>query len=215
MHVNFLIFGKNDGRYETIDRKNRIHLVFFVGRRVEPLIEPTDGRSVQSKSSVADAEHQKNSRNYRVFAIIRTVNFHGCFMVTKKSAKVEQPTSMSAVVSPIQSAPTNYVIDFFNEDVRLLVEAFPDGIRARTFALFQRMEIVGSYLPNELTKAMGDGLFELRARAKEGIGRTFYCTQIGKKIVVLHAFVKKTQKTPQKELEIARSRMKELKNESN
>lgn len=76
------------------------------------------------------------------------------------------------------------------------------------------MEIVGSYLPNELTKAMGDGLFELRARAKEGIGRTFYCTQIEKKIVVLHAFVKKTQKTPLKELEIARSRMKELKNES-
>ena len=135
-------------------------------------------------------------------------------MGTKRSAKAEQPTSTSAV-GQIQADPTtNYVIEFFNEDVRLLVEAFPDGIRARTFALFQRMEIVGSYLPNELTKAMGDGLFELRARAKEGIGRTFYCTQIGKKIVVLHAFVKKTQKTPQKELEIARSRMKELKNES-
>ncbi len=76
------------------------------------------------------------------------------------------------------------------------------------------MEIVGSYLPNELTKAIGDGLFELRAKAKEGIDRTFYCTRIGKKIVVLHAFVKKTQKTPLKEPEIARSRMKELKNES-
>ena len=96
-----------------------------------------------------------------------------------------------------------------------MIETFPDGIRARTFALFQRMEIVGSLLPNELTKAVGDGLFELRAKAKEGIGRTFYCTQIGRRIVVLHAFVKKTQKTPPKELKLARSRLKELSNESN
>lgn len=130
------------------------------------------------------------------------------------ATKAQEQASTSAIRPTQTVATTSYVIEFFNEDVRLLVEAFPDGIRARTFALFQRMEIVGCYLPNELTKAMGDGLFELRARAKEGIGRTFYCTQIGKKIVVLLAFVKKNQKTPQKELEIARSRMKELKNES-
>lgn len=39
----------------------------------------------------------------------------------------------------------------------------------------------------------------------------FYCTLIGRRIVFLHQFVKKTDKTPPKELEIARQRMKELK----
>jgi phage-related protein len=41
----------------------------------------------------------------------------------------------------------------------------------------------------------------------------FYCTLIGKRIVMLHSFVKKTQHTPKRELEVAQSRMKEIKNE--
>ena len=57
---------------------------------------------------------------------------------------------------------------------------------------------------------MGDGLFELRIKGQEGIARVFYCTQIGKRIIVLHSFVKKTQKTPIKELELARKRLGEL-----
>jgi phage-related protein len=59
---------------------------------------------------------------------------------------------------------------------------------------------------------MGAGLFELRAKGKEGIGRVFYCTQVGQTIVVLHSFVKKTQKTPDNELLIATRRLKEVKN---
>ena len=59
---------------------------------------------------------------------------------------------------------------------------------------------------------MGDGLFELRLKAAEGIARVFYCTVVGRKIVVLHKFVKKTDKTPKKELETARARLKEIKN---
>ena len=136
-------------------------------------------------------------------------------MVKKSRATTTEASSVQEKKQASPELAANYVIDFFNEDVRLEIEAFPNSIRARTFALFERMEIVGSRLPNELTKAMGDGLFELRARAKDGIGRVFYCTQVGRRIVVLHAFVKKTQKTPVKELEIARSRMKELKDEGN
>jgi phage-related protein len=62
------------------------------------------------------------------------------------------------------------------------------------------------------TRAMGEGLFELRLKAAEGIARVFYCTMVGKKIVILHQFIKKTDKTPSKELEIARRRLKEVKN---
>ena len=58
--------------------------------------------------------------------------------------------------------------------------------------------------------SMGGGLFELRIKAAEGIARVFYCTVIDRRIVVLHQFVKKTDKTPPKELEIARRRMKDL-----
>jgi phage-related protein len=61
------------------------------------------------------------------------------------------------------------------------------------------------------TRAMGDRLFEVRAKAIEGIGRAFYCTLVGRRIVVLHGFVKKTDRTPFKELKIARERLKELK----
>ncbi|WP_256663803.1 type II toxin-antitoxin system RelE/ParE family toxin [Pseudomonas sp. gcc21] len=61
------------------------------------------------------------------------------------------------------------------------------------------------------TKAMGNGLFELRAKAKEGIGRGFFCYMEGERIMVLHAFVKKDQKTPKKELELAKARLQEVK----
>ena len=62
------------------------------------------------------------------------------------------------------------------------------------------------------TRAMGDGLFELRLKSAEGIARVFYCTMIGRKIVMLHQFVKKSDKTPPRELETAQRRMKEYKN---
>ena len=56
-----------------------------------------------------------------------------------------------------------------------------------------------------------DGLFELRPKSRSGIGRAFYCYCSGRVITILHAFVKKTQKTPKRELAIARQRLKEVK----
>ncbi len=60
------------------------------------------------------------------------------------------------------------------------------------------------------TRAMGSGLFELRIKAVGGIARVFYCTVADRQIVILHQFVKKSEKTPSKELETARRRMKEV-----
>jgi len=74
------------------------------------------------------------------------------------------------------------------------------------------MEIVGPDLGMPHTRAMRGGLFELRFKAAEGIARVFYCTVIGKKIMILHQFIKKTRKTPPKELALARQRMKEVRN---
>jgi len=64
------------------------------------------------------------------------------------------------------------------------------------------------------TDAFGGGLFELRLKGAEGIARVFFCTMLGQKIVMLHSFIKKTQKTPEKELKIAKQRMKEIKNDN-
>ena len=72
------------------------------------------------------------------------------------------------------------------------------------------MEMYGPNLGMPHTRAMGDGLFELRIKAAEGIARVFYCTIVGQRIVFLHQFVKKSEKTPRKELEMAQRRMKEV-----
>jgi phage-related protein len=73
------------------------------------------------------------------------------------------------------------------------------------------MVAFGSKLEKRHTKAFGDGLFELRLKGTEGIARVFFCTFVGRKIVMLHSFVKKSNKTPARELKVAPSRLKELK----
>ena len=42
------------------------------------------------------------------------------------------------------------------------------------------------------------------------MGRAFYCFMLGKRITVLHAFIKKTQRTPDRDLKLARQRLKEV-----
>ena len=58
------------------------------------------------------------------------------------------------------------------------------------------------------SRAMRQGLFELRLKSNEGIGRVFYCNLAGQRIMMLPAFVKNSAKTPAQELKMARDRMK-------
>ncbi|MBN1184302.1 MAG: type II toxin-antitoxin system RelE/ParE family toxin [Bacteroidales bacterium] len=60
------------------------------------------------------------------------------------------------------------------------------------------------------TKVIQKGLFELRIKSKAGIARVFYCTAINKRIIMLHVFIKKSQKIPKKEIQVAISRLKEV-----
>ena len=105
----------------------------------------------------------------------------------------------------------NWNIEYFNSDVEDNILSLPSGLQARYFRLTDMMLIHGSNLGLPHTKSLSDGLFELRLKNKEGIGRVFYCTKVGKKIVMLHSFVKKSQKIPKKEIDIARKRLKEVK----
>ena len=85
----------------------------------------------------------------------------------------------------------------------------PDGFLSRFVRHAERMEIYGPDLGMPHTRAMGEGLFELRLKAAEGIARVFYCTVVNRNIVVLHSFVKKLDKTSTRELKVARPCMKE------
>jgi phage-related protein len=101
-------------------------------------------------------------------------------------------------------------IEYYSELVQEEIMSLPTGIQARYIHLTERMLVVGANLGMPHSRALGDGLFELRMKSKEGIGRVLYCTIVNKNIVMLHSFVKKSQKTPQKELETAKTRMKEV-----
>lgn len=103
-------------------------------------------------------------------------------------------------------------VTFFDKRVEAGILGLPTGLLARFLRYAERMELFGPDLGMPHTRPMGGGLFELRIKAPEGIARVFYCTVIDRRIVFLHHFVKKTGKTPPKELDIARKRMKELKN---
>jgi phage-related protein len=106
----------------------------------------------------------------------------------------------------------SWTIIYFSESVQQEILTMPAGFLARYLRYTDRMELFGPDLGMPHTRATGDGLFELRLNAAEGIARVFYCTIVGKKIMVLHQFTKKTDKTPPRELETARRRMKEVKN---
>lgn len=105
-----------------------------------------------------------------------------------------------------------YAIEYFHVRVREDIEGWPDGILADYARLVELLMEFGPNLRMPHSRAMGGGLFEIRPRGSEGIGRAFYCYVTGQRIVILHAFVKKTQETPEKELRIARKRLKEVRN---
>lgn len=87
---------------------------------------------------------------------------------------------------------------------------FPEGIVSNLLHILEIIEEFGPNAGKPYTASMGQGLFEIRARGREGIGRCLFCTVKGKEIIILNSFIKKTQRTPRKEIDIARKRMKEI-----
>ena len=106
----------------------------------------------------------------------------------------------------------NWRISFYSPDLQKEILGLPAGFVARFLRYIERMEVYGPDLGMPHTRPMGYGLFELRLKAAEGIARVFYCTVVDRRIVILHQYIKKSEKTPRRELEIAQKRMKEVKN---
>ena len=105
----------------------------------------------------------------------------------------------------------DYTISYYSDVVQAEILGLPDTLAARYIVLTRRMVVLGPNLGAPHTKVFGDGLFELRPKGAEGIGRVFYCTLVGKRITMPHSFIKKSDKTPLREREIAEARLKEVK----
>ena len=101
-------------------------------------------------------------------------------------------------------------IHFYSDRVVKDMEKLPPGVLADFIDLLDQVEEYGPNLGEPHTKSMGKGLYEIRANGPEGIGRGLFCSVKGNRIVILHVFLKKTQKTPKKELELGYKRMKEV-----
>jgi len=104
----------------------------------------------------------------------------------------------------------DWEILYYSDEVQETIGAWPVGIRAYYARITERMSAFGPNLGMPFTDSLGQGLFEIRARGKEGIGRAFFCTLVERKILILHAYIKKSQKTPARELEVARKRLAEI-----
>jgi phage-related protein len=107
----------------------------------------------------------------------------------------------------------SYQLQFYNSKVQADIEAWPTGISASFVRIAEQMVVSGPNLGMPYTRPFGDGLFEIRAKGTEGIGRAFFCCIVGRRVIILHGFIKKTPTTPAKELEIARKRLKEIKHD--
>ena len=104
----------------------------------------------------------------------------------------------------------DYSITYYSESVQDDILNLPDTLAASYIVLTRRIVALGPNLGEPHTKAFGEGLFELRLKGAEGIARLFFCTMVGRRVVMLHSFIKKSDKTPPRERKIAEARMKEV-----
>ncbi|MGA1995841.1 MAG: type II toxin-antitoxin system RelE/ParE family toxin [Bryobacteraceae bacterium] len=92
-----------------------------------------------------------------------------------------------------------------------MVEALPADMKAR----FRRIaELIQSYGLEQMrephVKHLEGLLWEMRMKGKDGISRTIYVAARGRRVVVVRVFLKKTQKTPRREIDLAMERAKEV-----
>ena len=103
-----------------------------------------------------------------------------------------------------------YSLEYFHAKVLATIEAWPVDILADYARVVELLIEHGPDLGLPHSRALGGGLFELRPKGRSGIGRALYGFLAGQRVIVLHAFIKKTQQTPDRDIKKARDRMKEV-----
>lgn len=104
-----------------------------------------------------------------------------------------------------------WTVETLDARVEREIKALPAGLQGRYLRLADMLEEHGPQaLGMPHVRHLEGRLWELRLKAREGIARAVYVAVKGRRIVVLHAFVKKSQATPQRALRTARRRLKEM-----
>jgi len=102
-------------------------------------------------------------------------------------------------------------VEILDEIVAAEIAALPADMQARFILLAERIALAGlESLSEPHVKHLEGKLWGLRLTGRDGIARALYVTAIGRRVVVVRAFVKKTQKTPRAEIELALRRAKEI-----
>ena len=98
-----------------------------------------------------------------------------------------------------------------DDGVQAALEALPVDIRARFLRITPLIEAEGIHkLREPYVKHLDGPVWEMRMKGRDGIARAAYVTATGQRVVVVHVFTKKTQKTPRREIETALKRAKEV-----
>ncbi len=101
-------------------------------------------------------------------------------------------------------------VSFYNERVEQETLELPPGILANFLRIAELIEAFGPELGRPHTAPLGKGLFEIRAKGREGIARSIFCHLPESEIVVLATFIKKQSAIPRRQINLARQRMKEV-----
>ena len=102
-------------------------------------------------------------------------------------------------------------VEILNDTVSAEIAALPADMQARFLRLSERIIQAGlESLGEPHVKHLEGKLWELRLTGRDGIARALYVTTVGRRVIVVRAFVKKTQKTPSGEIKLALQRAKEI-----
>jgi phage-related protein len=102
-------------------------------------------------------------------------------------------------------------VGFLDEKTKAALDAFPADIRAHFQRIVELIQAHGLERVHEpYLKHLEGSLWEMRLKGKSGIARALYVTASGMRIIVVHVFTKKTQKTPRKEIVQALKKAEEI-----
>jgi len=105
----------------------------------------------------------------------------------------------------------SWTVGFVNAAAEREVRALPADMIARFLRIGEKLASQGFLALREpYVKHLSGKLWEMRLTGRGGIARSIYAAASGQRIIVLRTFVKKTQKTPSREIQIALTRMKEI-----
>jgi len=101
-------------------------------------------------------------------------------------------------------------ITFYNDKVEAETQALPPGMLASFLRITELIEEFGPNLGRPHTAPLSQGLFEIRSKGREGVGRSVFCTVRDQEIVVPITVVKKASRISKRHMDMARKRMKEV-----